>query len=548
MNRQSIRTVREWLSGYGSAKVLLLLCFCLAALTAVGCLCLHDCPGKAALAKLAAAVAVFAFFSLFPKVTVIGSTDFLCIALMLWTIYEAVLGAFQLYGPAGNGIRIFAITGSFDNPNPYAVLLSASACVLVLWRRKQKNAVLRAVATAAVMLSLTMLPATRCRAAWAGLGAGVLISVFPFWKMSTARAVAFGLVGVMLMSGLYFWKKQSADGRLQLWHISCMAIGSGAAGGLLGHGPGHFAPAAAAEQLEFFDSRIGSDGYAPVVPDAVIKQCQISQPMVFAYNDLLQSGVEMGLFGMLLLAAVNLLSLGRLLCCGSPLAGGMVVLSVSGLFMYTLCLWQFFLLNAAFVGTAACNPDNGCAGKWRVLAGTTAVLAPIALMLPWVADRCRNITGWQMESHLLNSGDYAVYARCEEPRSEYLSDIPAFMCGYSFALSQAGMVEKSDSIARIAYSQSGNPCFLVQLGDNRMLKREYEAAADCYMRAFISFPDRLLPLVRLARCYAARGDEPGLESVKRFVSTFHTHVESDETAALRDALETIAIEKCHEME
>lgn len=542
MNRTFIRKVREWLSGYGSAKVLLLLCFCFAALTAVGCLFHYDCPGRTALAKLMAAAAVFAFFSLFPKVTVIGSTDFLCIILMLWAIYESVLGAYQLYGPTGNGDRIFAITGSFDNPNPYAVLLSVSVCVLGMWRRKRKNAVVRAVATIAVMLSLVMIPATRCRAAWTGLGAGILITAFPFWKMSPARAVSFGLVGIILMSGLYLWKKQSADGRLQLWRISCMAIGSGAAGGLLGHGPGHFAPAAAAAQLEFFDSRIGSDGYAPVIPDAVIKQCHRSQPMVFAYNDLLQSGVEMGLFGMLLFAAVSLLSLGRLLCCDSPLAGGMVVLSVSGLFMYTLCLWQFFLLNAAFVGTAACNPDNGCSGKWHVLAKTTAVLVPVALMLPWAVGRYRNMKGWQTEAHLLNSGDYAVYARCEEPRSEYLSDIPVFMSGYSFALSQAGMIEKSDSIARIAYSQSGNPYFLVQLGDNRMMNREYEAAVGCYMRAFISFPDRLLPLVRLARCYAARGDEPGLESVKRFVSTFHTHVESDATAALRDDLKAIVIE------
>lgn len=540
MNCLSCRTALTWLKGRRCGNVLVVICVCLALLMAAGCICGNDCLGRDAALKLLPAFAMFLLFLLFPKIAGTDTTDLICVAIMLWTYYETALGLAQLYGPLKVADSSFAISGSFENPNPYAVMLSVSVCVLESWARRCRGMALKVAACVAVMMSAVLLPSTRCRAAW--IAVAVYVSA-PLLKTWTRRYSLPALViGLSLLFGLYKWKQPSADGRLQLWRISCAAITDGKAGGLLGYGPGHFAPAVSAAQTAYFEPILGFDGKVPEISDEAERKCRRAQPVLYAYCDPLQIGVECGLVGMLLFISVSILTIGRLYAAGSPLAGGAIVLSVTGLFMYTLCLWQFFLLNAAFAGVAVRKSEDCRIYRTSAFLRFVPIAICIALFLPHSIVRAGHYKGWRMESYLLDTGDYKTYVRCEEPRSVYLASNPLFMSGYSFALAKASMPIQSDSVAMVALSLTGNPGFLMQLGDNCMDRCEYSQAKEYYRKAFVSMPDRIIPLAKMAKCYVALNDTVGLEKMKAFVSSFHTHVETEMTEALKKELENIGLE------
>lgn len=522
-----------WLNGNRSGGILLILCISLAILIAAGCFFHFDCLGKAALVKLVTATAVFAMFALFPKLFFCKAADLLCFVLLLWTLYETILGMLQLYGfVRTNGIG-FPITGSFDNPNPFAVFLAISVCVLIAWGRDVKCSILRVSAYTAVLLCVMVLPSTRCRAALSGLVAG-LICVFPSARRQlVSKPWLVVSLGVLFSVGLYFWKKPSADGRMQLWRLSISAMSDGKAGGLLGHGPGHFAKAAATVQADFFKSRIVFDGQVPEISEKVQKQCHKAQPMLFAYNDLLQIGVEMGYLGMSLLLLINLFAIGCLVARGSPLTGGFVALSVSGLFMYTLCLWQFYILYAAFVGVAVSGICMERISSIPSAIRLVSVLSLVLLFLPYTLKHEINRKDWRIETCLLSQGCNSAFIRCEQPRLRYLADNMVFMSEFAYALAQSGNLERSDSIACIGYDSWGNPGFMLQLGDNSYARGDYSKAREYYRETFLALPDRITPLARMAQCYLAQNDTAGLEAMKCFLKSFHAHVESAETENLR---------------
>lgn len=543
MDNSKCKRAFLWLKGNASAKVLSVLCLSLAVLVGVSCISGHDCLGRAAFVKLMSAMSVFAFFCLFPRIARLNGTDLICTVLLLWTVYETVLGFMQLYGRASTMNVNFPVTGSFDNPNPYAVLLSTSICVLCSWRKEQERLPVRLAIDLAVILAVTLLPATRCRAAWLGLVAGLICTIPPIRKSVLSRLWITIPVGVLLSVGLYLWKKPSADGRLQLWRISVVAMSDGKACGLLGHGAGHYAEAVSEAQTGFFEARIDYDGLKPVIPEKVLEQCHKAQPVLYAYCDPLQIGVETGPFGMLLLLTVNLLAMWRLFVRGNPLAGGMIALSITGLFMYTLCLWQFYLLNAAFVAIAVAEGVNEQVSAIPSGIKAIPVFVSIMLSLPWSIQHETNRKAWEKESYLLRSGAFSEFVRCEEPRLRYLSENPLFMGELVYAMAQSGQVVQSDSISRLAYGISGNPCFLMQLGDNCYSRGEYAKARDWYLKTFLSLPDRIAPLARIAQCCQAQNDSAGLESMKQFVRSFHTHVDTQETQMLRSGIESLDIGK-----
>src|SRR5690606_32748568 len=172
----------------------------------------------------------------------------LVLVFMLTGLAEAWWGLLQLYGYLPSGHALFRTTGSFFNPGPYAGYLAMALPVALYYflrdreiaakpssRKAGYYRLRRGIALVTGVSILLILPATMSRAAWLAGSLGCLAVAglylrkvrIPSRRIRTLvrrpeRRLAAVLAGAMLvtagaLAGLYYLKKDSADGRLLIW-------------------------------------------------------------------------------------------------------------------------------------------------------------------------------------------------------------------------------------------------------------------------------------------------------------------------------------------
>ena len=208
--------------------------------------------------------------------------------LCLAGLYQIHTGIAQLAGWEPSHHYRYALTGTFFNPGPYAILVAIALAVAAAWLYKHKGAwtglsrphkVSRATVYALWAAGLPVLAATWSRTAWAALAVALAVML---WR-GHRRMVLGGLaVAACLGVCAYAMKQNSADGRL------LMAIVAGKAWmaeWLTGHGLGGFAHAYGEAQAAFFAGH----------PDSPL--LSVAGSPEYAFNGLAGVGVEQGLAG-----------------------------------------------------------------------------------------------------------------------------------------------------------------------------------------------------------------------------------------------------------
>lgn len=184
--------------------------------------------------------------------------------------FEALLGLQQLYGFASSNHSLFNLTGSFFNPGPYSGYLALifPLCLhewLRLKEEQDKNwfEVCGYYGSAGAMLLMAcVLPAGMSRSAWLAVAiSGLWVCGMHYswgkelkrlgWE-HRKRMLGIAIVGFLCLllggAGLFHLKKDSANGRLFMWKISCLAIAERPIEGY----NGHFAAAYGATQEAYF--------------------------------------------------------------------------------------------------------------------------------------------------------------------------------------------------------------------------------------------------------------------------------------------------------
>ena len=140
---------------------------------------------------------------------------------------EAVWGLLQIYGYALSNHSFYTLTGSFYNPGPYSGFLAL--CLPVALHESLRGGLfMKPLAWVALILMLVVFPSGMSRTAWlAALVSSVyVLAMFyrrrlqPYlrkhWKVLVVAGLLLGLLGVEI----YYWKKDSADGRMLMWKIA----------------------------------------------------------------------------------------------------------------------------------------------------------------------------------------------------------------------------------------------------------------------------------------------------------------------------------------
>lgn len=511
----------------------------LAALYLVCAVINFDCMSRIAILRLMPPLAAAGASALTKIVLGNRSGRVIMFVISVWAVVEMCLGMLQMAGITESGSHFFAVSGSFQNPNPYAALLAGWGCMLICTYRMNSNIRLGKVCLAASVPTFSMVLSLGCRGAYLAALAGLCVA---FGLKNTLKRLArhwlvWILAALVLSSGLYLWKKQSADGRMQLYSLCVRAICKSP---VTGCGPGHFQRTVSMEQAACFEPSVTVENGIPAIRNVDMPRIHRSQAITSAFCDPLQLGVELGCSGMIGLLGLMFSVILSLCRFCRPLAAMACVLAVTSLFSYTFAVWKFGLLGGVLTGQAMpCRKDRHASGliAWAV----PGLVAAVWFLSAGVGIQ-KNWKGWQKERCLLDLGEYEAFVRCESNRYNILCFDKEFLNDLAFALSSGGDIGRSDSILQTGYAMTGNPSFMLQMGDNCMLRGKTTAARELYFKAFMALPDRLLPLVRIAETYFHESDTARLEAMKIMVGGFHTHVETGLADKLRNELEQMVLD------
>jgi hypothetical protein len=174
----------------------------------------------------------------------IDGKHFFCVFIIIAGLVEAIWGTMQIYGLVESYHNRFKITGSFFNPGPYGGYLAVVFPVaLYYWLHGMQSGIriltiaVRWIAGITCIAILWVLPAAMSRASWLAVTAGSMAVVYTYYSKRLAlkeyctryrkKISIIGFVVVLFLfaavAGMYYLKKNSADGRVFTWKISIHA-------------------------------------------------------------------------------------------------------------------------------------------------------------------------------------------------------------------------------------------------------------------------------------------------------------------------------------
>lgn len=488
----------------------------------------------------------------------------LILLLSIECIKESCLGLSQIYCGSLTNNPLFSCTGSFSNPGPYGGFLAVCSSLFTAWildwycYDKQPNApinnkrillvLFNILTIIALMLSLVILPATFSRAAMLSYVCGVAMLLLPLskFRLIPRRYWTLTFLIVFIMATLaYLYKRTSADSRFFINKISLWTMYENKWHGV---GPGYYLGFYSRSQTAYFSTRgITFDrGSLNISPDIENDRILADIPE-YAFNEILKTGVECGPLAMLLLTFLFVISITKLIKRRSFLAYGLVSLTVFSLFSYPFSLWTFRLLLSLFIAASAyreCeDPFVKCNRNSLRLTFYTLSFVVIGVSCCISTNRLlhnkKAVREWNLLKYFYTIKEYELVNKYYSPLFSLLENEVQFMYEYGYALNRIGQFEKSDSVLRLGAQRSNNPMFWNLMGNNTLAMGNYREAEDCYKRAFYMVPNRLYPLILLAKLYHTEGDTVRFLNMAEKVETFVPKIESVNTERLRNEIAEI---------
>ena len=437
------------------------------------------------------------------------SEKMIVLGILLCGVYEVVYGVGQMIGGSSRHY-LYALSGTFLNPGPYSAFLSMG---LVMSCRFKKGFWLPVV-------FLILLPATWSRAAF--LSAAICLGIIYWNQWKRWRWWVFAGV-IVVMTGLYFLKQGSADGRSIIYLISILNISHHP---IWGSGIGSFSHQYA-EEMASFSLRNPFFNY------------QSADVTSSAYNCLLQIGVEQGLLGICLAVTLVVLMLVRLNKTGKTLGIGLLSLLIFSMFSYPFDLLPYqiiFVLIAAYAGT---GDEKNFASSTNSKKWSRSYFVPIALF--GLVFLFSLFTHWQMTERAKAESDYRMMAGVTN--AAFLDDFyellpllrsnERFLFDFSKILEKDGRYNDSNAILRLGTLVSNDPMLYVIQGNNYSKMGFFEEAEQAYQKAFHMMPNRLYPLYQLMLLYEREGKTEEMYQMAWRVMRFNEKVVSPATKEMK---------------
>lgn len=468
------------------------------------------------LIRLLPSISLFFTICLLVRLYYARSRDVILTLLELSGIFEAAIGLLQVSGLVNSRNAIFPLTGTFDNPGPYGgyvAMILAVSVVHVLQDRaflsiniretlvnKDKPSTFKYVRLliaicAAISCSL-VLPATMSRTGW--IAALVALATYGIRQESVRRfirnnrliALLTIALGLLMAVGAFALKKESALGRLHIWHIDTLALLQKP---LTGWGFGNEMGAYSVVQHDYFAVSSRNDW-----------EIRVAGCPEYPFNDYLRIGMAGGLPLLLLALAILLVALKRL--NGEVLFYGFIALAIFALGSYPLSLVQFRMALALFLGMSfSSSKRSPPLTIWGLALITFLSICLFIIHIPAIKERKDAVKAVKFLAFSRHGQHYDGLADSLAAYKDLLSDDYRYLYELGLAMSKEGRYAESNEILQSGAALSSDPMFHSIMGRNLQGLGDYDSAIRKYEYASNMVPSRIYPHLLLARLYVNLG-------------------------------------------
>lgn len=437
-------------------------------------------------------------------------------AFMLIALTQIGIGQLQLMGMMPSQHSQFTITGTFFNPAPYSGFLAVIFPLALFEGLKTDRALVtwrKYLAWLVVAGTLLVILPAQSRAAWLALvGGSVWVLANRFngfthlrkWPKPRLALVTLSLICLTTFGGyfLYQFKADSASGRLLVWKVSSQMWWESP---MLGHGATRFANDYMLAQADYFASGRGSS-----------EEKLLAGKVSYAYNEFLQSGVEYGVVGLVILLSVFILSLGAnntavpekqesLLI---PIKAALLSWMIFACFSYPFDAWGTALLLVfllAFLAESGAPVPFSFVVKTRTAkVFTGAVFLFSALFIAfWIWQTYPAKTLWERGFGNYRFGQYREAQKKYAKAFDALQYEGLYLQYAGKCLSQLGRYEESNTLLRLAKDYYNDPVLYTTMGENYTQLQQYPQAEKALVCAQNMIPHRIYPSYLLAQMYYA---------------------------------------------
>lgn len=449
-------------------------------------------------------------------------TTGLCLA----GLYQIYTGIAQLAGWEPSHHYRYALTGTFFNPGPYAILVAIALTVAAAWLYNHKGAwtglsrpdkIFRVTVYAMWVTGLPVLAATWIRTAWVALAVALTVML---WR-GHRRMVLGGLaVAACLGVCAYAMKQNSADGRLLMTIVAGKAW---TAEWLTGHGLGGFAHAYGKAQAAFFTGH----------PDSPL--LSVAGSPEYAFNGLAGVSVEQGFIGMACALTITSWTAFILVRKREASACGYIVLLVASMFSYPFSLWPFRLWATGWVAYAvSLQAGTGTGSVWWKKASGAAMAILLAVPSVWWTAETKTRVEAYGEYRALSGIQDAAFVDDFRKNYDRLKDRPEYLFTYGKALRELERYNDSNAALRQGTRVSCDPMFHVMMGNNYLDLGAPREAETAYRKAFSLLPNRVYPLYQLMKLYEATGEDEKARDMARRITAFRAKVDSPAVRKMKE--------------
>lgn len=449
--------------------------------------------------------------------TIPPARGLLCLALIGTAGVESVVGLMQLYGWSHSHHALYRITGHFFNPGPFSGYVALAVplavyCLLAMWSRAaaQWKDICSIVSGGGGGFPRETIPRGQVagktkRILW-GEGNGALLTV-------GLSALALGAALLVIPAAM----SRSA------WMAIFAGVAVVAQRPVFGVGLGNFAGAYGEAQYEYFRRGVGE------------QEALRADSPAYAFNEYLQTGVEEGAAGLLLLLGVAGVAVGYCLRDKEKtgVLGAIVAMLVFSLTSYPLSVLPVCI---AFLSLLSLSNDGHTGvrlpGSRYIMVSVLLVGGCFCFMIELKPVR-QAYRSYRDTKEMMSLGYFDVVGDLEKC-SPFLSRSHDFMFSYGQALGKAGRYGESNEILLKGAALSSDPMFYNLIGNNYLALGDVEKAEEYYWKAYYTLPNRHYPLYLLAKLYHETGQDEKARSMARMLLDKKAKVASTAIREMQD--------------
>lgn len=470
--------------------------------------------------KLSAGVIIF-FLSLaaFGGKTGGKGKEVFLTALCLSGALQASIGFLQLTKVINSlNPNYFPITGTFRNPEPFALYLGSIfpfALATVVSRRSARY--LKILCGITALLIIAILAFTLIRASWLMVIVSTVIIVFTNNRSKMRRSYSqvrkFAVAVIVLTSafalsiGFYRLKPLSTAGRVLIWKVSLQAFRNEP---VFGYGPSSFQRHYGEWQNAYFQSdtsRITSTDLKSQASEAYL-----ANNVETAYNEYIEVALDSGIIGLSLFVAAIVSVIFLVIRVDHGSSDSFVIASIaafagvlcSSFFTYPLRSIPTFAIFFFLLGFLTSHVSNHFYTNRPIIKNAIARVSAIILFLYLV--RLPGYSKWESAKLAAIEGNEEKATQYYEAAYSSLCSDPRFLIDYAGFLFQAANYEREESVLGQAKGLSSNPEIYILYGQLYEQVGKFDSSAIALKFAHFELPNLLYPCYLLAKLSAREND------------------------------------------